>query len=62
MTSAAGQQPSGAVLSQQCPRLLRAQTGNGALPTAIHSCITTVAKTFHQTLLYQPASRYWPFQ
>jgi hypothetical protein len=62
VTNAAGQQPSGAVLSQQCPQLLQAQTGNGALPTAIHSCITTIGKTFHQTLVYQPASRYWPFQ
>jgi hypothetical protein len=24
-------------------------------------CIA-LAKTFHQTLVYQPASRYWPFQ
>jgi len=24
--------------------------------------VTTLAKTFHQTVVYQPASRYWPFQ
>ena len=60
--NAAGQQPSGAVLSQQCPRLLAAQVGVGNLDTAVHSCVTTLSATFHQTLVYQPASRYWPFQ
>ena len=62
VTNAAGQQPSGAVLSQQCPRLLQAQVGHGDLRTAVESCVTTLGKTFHQTLVYQPATRYWPFQ
>lgn len=54
VTNAAGQQPSGAMLGQQCPQLLAAQTGNGALPTAIHSCIKTLAKTFRQDLPPDP--------
>lgn len=62
VTNAAGQQPAGAVLSQQCPQLLRAQVGQGSLRTALGSCVTKLSATFHQTLTYQPASRYWPFQ
>ncbi len=62
VTNAAGQQPAGAVLSQQCPQLLRAQVGQGSMQTAIVSCATKLSATFHQVLVYQPASRYWPFQ
>ena len=62
VTNAAGQQPGGAVLSQQCPQLLRAQLGQGSLQAAVSSCATKLSATFHQTLVYQPASRYWPFQ
>jgi len=61
-TNAAGQKASGALLSQQCPPLLQAQVGHGSWDTALSSCVTTLAKTFHQTVVYQPASRYWPFQ
>ena len=62
VTNAAGQQPAGAVLSQQCPQLLRAQVGQGSMQTAVSSCTTKLSATFHQVLVYQPASRYWPFQ
>jgi ABC-type transport system involved in multi-copper enzyme maturation permease subunit len=62
VTNAAGQQPAGAVLGQQCPPLLQAQVGNGDLRAALGSCVTKLSATFHQTLVYQPASRYWPFQ
>jgi len=62
VSNAAGQQTAGTVLAQQCPSLLKAQNGSGDMNRAIISCAGTLAKTFHQTLLYQPASRYWPFQ
>lgn len=62
VTNAAGQKPSGAVLSQQCPQLLQAQSGHGNLGTALGTCVTRLSATFHQSITYQPASRYWPFQ
>jgi ABC-type transport system involved in multi-copper enzyme maturation permease subunit len=62
VTNATGQQPAGTVLGQQCPQLLQAQVGQGNLQTALNSCVTKLSATFHQTLVYQPASRYWPFQ
>lgn len=61
-TNAAGQKPAGAVLGQQCPQLLQAQVGHANLQTALGTCVTKLSATFHQTLVYQPASRYWPFQ
>jgi ABC-type transport system involved in multi-copper enzyme maturation permease subunit len=62
VTNAAGQKPSGAVLSQQCPQLLQAQIGQGNMSAALTACVTKLSATFHQTVAYQPASRYWPFQ
>jgi ABC-type transport system involved in multi-copper enzyme maturation permease subunit len=62
VTNAAGQRTSGTVLSQQCPSLIQAGAGRGNMDQAINSCTATLSKTFHDTLLYQPASRYWPFQ
>jgi ABC-type transport system involved in multi-copper enzyme maturation permease subunit len=62
VTNAAGQKPSGVVLSQQCPQLIQAQSGHGDLGGALGTCVTKLSATFHQTLVYQPASRYWPFQ
>lgn len=58
VTNAAGQQPAGSVLAQQCPSLIQHQAEN----QPFNSCVATLSKTFHDTLLYQPASRYWPFQ
>lgn len=62
VTNAAGQKPSGVVIAQHCPQLLEAQVGHGNLDTALSSCVTQLSATFHQTLVYQPASHYWPFQ
>ncbi|MGD0702503.1 MAG: ABC transporter permease [Trebonia sp.] len=62
VTNAAGQKPSGAVLSQQCPQVLRAQIGQGNMGEALRTCMVKLSATFHQTITYQPASRYWPFQ
>lgn len=62
VTNAAGQQPSGAVLSRQCPQLLRAQSGHGNLGGALGTCVTRLSAIFHQTITDQPASHYWPFQ
>jgi len=62
VTNAAGLKPSGAVLSQQCPQLLQAQLGQGNMGRALQTCVTRLSATFHQTVTYQPASHYWPFQ
>jgi hypothetical protein len=63
VTNAAGQKPSGAVLNQLCPQFTRiAQGGHGDMRGALDACVTTLSATFHQTVAYQPASRYWPFQ
>lgn len=62
VTNAAGQRPSGVVLSQQCPQLLQAQIGQANMGGALRTCVTRLSATFHQTITYQPASRYWPFQ
>jgi len=62
VTNAAGQKPAGAVISRLCPRLIQAQAGHGSLSGALNSCVTRLSATFHQTIVYQPASRYWPFQ
>jgi hypothetical protein len=29
---------------------------------ALGACVTRLSATFRRTLVYQPASRYWPFQ
>ena len=63
VTNAAGQRPSGAVLSQLCPQFVQvAHGGPGDMREALGACVTKLSATFHQTLVYQPASRYWPFQ
>jgi hypothetical protein len=71
-----GQQPSGRVLERICPQLVAVINSNpspasgpsnaGPAPDAIQSaftnCLAKVGESFHQVVLYQPASRYWPFQ
>jgi hypothetical protein len=62
VTNAAGQKPSGAVLNQLCPQFVQAVHGQGATSAVVQACVTKLSVTFHQTVAYQPASRYWPFQ
>lgn len=62
VSNAAGQAPSGDVLSQHCPPLLQAQVGYGDLGSALTSCVANLSHSFHQTITYQPATRYWTFQ
>jgi hypothetical protein len=62
VTNAAGQQPSGTVVSQSCPQFVQAAHGHGDMAAALKTCVTNLSATFHQTVVYQPASRYWPFQ
>jgi hypothetical protein len=62
VTNAAGQKPSGTVLSQLCPQFIQAVHGQGGTSAALRACVTKLSATFHQTVVYQPASRYWPFQ
>jgi hypothetical protein len=72
----AGQHPSGHVLDQICPQLVAAVNSNqppasgasragpapGDVQSAFSNCLSKVGASFHQVVLYQPASRYWPFQ
>jgi len=61
--NAAGQKPSGAVLNQMCPQFVQVvHGGHGDMRGALDACVTKLSATFHQTVVYQPASRYWPFQ
>jgi hypothetical protein len=63
VANAAGQQPSGSVLSQLCPQFVRVVNGGqGNVHATFAACVTKLSSTFHQTVVYQPASRYWPFQ
>lgn len=63
VTNAAGLQPSGAVLNQLCPQFVQiVRGGPGDERTALGACVTKLSATFHQTVVYQSASRYWPFQ
>lgn len=63
VSNAAGQKPSGAVITQLCPQLVQAvHGGQGNMRQALGACVTRLSATFHQTVVYQPASRYWPFQ
>jgi hypothetical protein len=62
VANAVGQKPSGAVLSQLCPQFVQAVHGQGSTRTALQACVTKLSATFRQTVVYQPASRYWPFQ
>jgi hypothetical protein len=62
VTNAAGQKPSGAVLDQLCPQFVHVvHGGHGDTIAALTTCVTKLSATFHQTVAYQPASRYWPF-
>jgi hypothetical protein len=62
VTNAVGQKPSGAVLNELCPQFIQAVHGQGGMRAALQACVTKLSATFHQTVVYQPASRYWPFQ
>jgi hypothetical protein len=62
VTNAAGQKPSGALLNQLCPQFVQAVHGQGGMSAALEACVTKLSVTFHQTVVYQPASHYWPFQ
>jgi hypothetical protein len=63
VANAAGQKPSGVVLNQLCPKFVRVVNGGqGDMRAALDACATKLSATFHQTVVYQPASRYWPFQ
>jgi ABC-type transport system involved in multi-copper enzyme maturation permease subunit len=63
VTNAAGQKTSGAVLDQHCPQFVSIiHGGHGDMGASIGACVAKLSETFHQTLVYQPASRYWPFQ
>jgi hypothetical protein len=59
-----GQPPSGRVLERLCPRLVNTVSGGGEtdMHSAFSACITRVAASFRQMIVYQPASRYWSFQ
>jgi hypothetical protein len=51
-------------LERACPaigQLLSVGPGAGP-PTAVHACIDKLAATFHVAVMYEPASRFWPFQ
>jgi ABC-type transport system involved in multi-copper enzyme maturation permease subunit len=34
----------------------------GGVATALQSCVARLGATYHEVVVYQPASRYWPFQ
>jgi hypothetical protein len=64
----AGHHPTSQYLARTCPMLLgpgpsksggpHTTIGKGGMST----CIAQVATRFHELVIYQPASRYWPFQ
>ncbi len=63
VANAAGQQLSGSVLKQLCPQFVRVVNGGaGDQHATLLACVTKLSATFRQTVVYQPASRYWPFQ
>lgn len=63
VANAAGQAPSGTVLNNLCPQFVQIiHGGHGDQLQAVQACVTRLSATFHQTVVYQPASRYWPFQ
>jgi hypothetical protein len=63
VTNAAGQKPSGGILDQLCPQFVHiVHGGHGDMGAALQACATKLSPSFHQTVAYQPASRYWPFQ
>jgi hypothetical protein len=42
-----------------CPSISRVGPGN---PDAFQACVAKLSARFHETVTYQPASRYWTFQ
>jgi hypothetical protein len=32
------------------------------MATALQSCVARLGATYHEVVVYQPASRYWPLQ
>jgi len=62
--NASGQHPTGPVLAQLCPTLVKAVSDSRQtdMHSAFTACVTRVAASFHHAVVYQPASRYWPFQ
>jgi ABC-type transport system involved in multi-copper enzyme maturation permease subunit len=71
----AGHPLSSQVLTSTCPLLLQgpgpgAPTGgsvHSAIPVpggrnALQDCITKLSSTYHEVVMFQPASRYWSFQ
>lgn len=68
----AGNAPSASFLRSACPGLAgpvqqvgRVGGGRHTQPVAggsMHTCVANVAAKFHEVVIYQPASRYWPFQ
>ena len=42
-----------------CPSISRVGPGN---PRAFQACVAKLSARFHETVTYQPASRYWTFQ
>jgi ABC-type transport system involved in multi-copper enzyme maturation permease subunit len=47
------------ILTRTCPQF----TKSGRLPQdALQNCVTKLGKTYHLLVIYQPPSRYWPFQ
>jgi len=43
-----------------------AVNGHGPVPQSVtnatHDCVARIARTYHEVVTYQPASRYWPLQ
>ena len=50
------------MVNQSCQQFVQAAHGHGDMAAALKTCVTNLSATFHQTVVYQPASRYWPFQ
>jgi hypothetical protein len=57
-------------LDRTCPGIGggRGTGGSGHVPAppsvanAMHECVARIARTYHEAVTYQPASRYWPLQ
>jgi ABC-type transport system involved in multi-copper enzyme maturation permease subunit len=72
-----GQQPTEGQLGRICSQVIKAITSNqpsgvrgvakagptpGGAQNAFNTCITKVGASYHELVMYQPASHYWPFQ
>jgi len=67
VVNSSGQTPSGQYvqrfLEKHCPSIVENPTrGFRPAPAAFKECITQLSTTFHETVTYQPANNYWPFQ